>query len=168
MASGGGRGHPQSKADPERKFPGNFPSPNRNAPPRSFERRNSTESDARRVLRHVRLEPVPAIVCAYQDLPAPGVVDGVEAGEHAEAAAAVADDEADGAAPAEAGLAGRVLGGDVEVLVEVAVDAPAPAGGLHAESPISLARSPSRALRLPLAARVLLQRFVFVKQGRRE
>ena len=159
MASGGGRGHPQSKADPERKFPGNFPSPNRNAPPRSFERRNSTESDARRVLRHVRLAPVPAIACAYQDLPAPGVVDGVEAGEHAEAAAAVADDEADGAAPAEAGLAGRVLGGDVEVLVEVAVDAPAPAR-LHADLSCSLA--------LPLAACVQLQRFVFVKQGRRE
>lgn len=74
-----------------------------------------------------------------------GVVEGVEAGEHAEAAAAVADDEADGAAPPEAGLAGRVLGGDVEVLVEVAVDAPAPARArrLHAAPRLS----PSRALR---------------------
>jgi len=70
----------------------------------------------------------------------------VEAGEHAEAAAAVADDEADGTAPAEAGLAGRVLGGDVEVLVEVAVDAPAPAR-LHAAL---LRLSPSRASRLRL------------------
>ena len=69
----------------------------------------------------------------------------MEAGEHAEAAAAVADDEADGAAPPEAGLAGRVLGGDVEVLVEVAVDAPAPARArLHA--------APRRASR-PLALR---------------
>lgn len=56
--------------------------------------------------------------------------------------AAVADDEADGAAPAEAGLAGRVLGGDVEVLVEVAVDAPAPAR-LHDDlsCPLALPRA---------------------------
>lgn len=60
-----------------------------------------------------------------QDLAALGFVDGVDVGEPAEAAAAVADDEADGAAPSAARLAGRVLGGDVEVLVEVALDAPA-------------------------------------------
>lgn len=60
-----------------------------------------------------------------QDLAALGFVDGVDVGEPAEAAAAVADDEADGAAPSAARLAGRVLGGDVKVLVEVALDAPA-------------------------------------------
>lgn len=77
-------------------------------------------------------------VCTNQDPAALGVVEGVEGGEHAEAAAAVADDEADGAAPPEAGLAGRVLGGYVEVLVQIALDAPAPAS-LHACCCCSLA-----------------------------
>lgn len=116
------------------------------------------ESDARRVLRPVRLRRCPTLICTYQDLAALGVVDGVGAGEHAEAAAAVADDEADGAAPSEAGLAGRVLGGDVEVLVEEALDAPAPAARLHADRWLLL--SPSRALRPPAALCLLLSFFV--------
>jgi hypothetical protein len=87
---------------------------------------------------------------AYQDLTALVVVEAVEGGEHAKAAAAVADDEADGAAPSEASLAGRVLGGDVEVLVEVALDAPAPARRLHA------AASPRLAALAPLLSRGVL------------
>lgn len=76
-----------------------------------------------------------AWVGAYQDLAALGGVDGGEGGELAEAAAAVADDEADGAAPPEAGGGGRVLGRDVEVLLQIPLHARCPAAAaLHARS----------------------------------
>lgn len=72
-------------------------------------------------------------VRAYQDPAALGVVDGAEGGELAEAAAAVADDEPHGAAPPEAGVARRVLGRDVEVLVQIPLHArPAAPSSLHA------------------------------------
>jgi hypothetical protein len=86
----------------------------------------------------------------------------VEGGEHAKAAAAVADDEADGAAPSEASLAGRILGGDVEVLVEVALDAPAPAR-LHAAAWPRRARPRGRAS--PLPRRLFDQHSFFVRLG---
>lgn len=138
-----------------RKFPSNFTSPKcaSTVLNGAIQRKRRGEGFYVLVLR-----PVAEARRTYQDLAALGVVEGVEAGEHAEAAAAVADDEADGAAPAEAGLAGRVLGGDVEVLVEVAVDAPTPAR-LHG----ALRLSPSRASRLlcllPALAATAHQRF---------